>query len=243
MCNLRGAWLYTFLFALSILLLVSCSGNSPGSQTEATPTSTNPPPTATFTATLPKPTLPPTELPPTMTPTATLTATLIPSETPTKSPTSTSTSTPTIEPPSSSSSGLPANSERLKVFLILPGTGGPICGTDSLVYIEIGTSSGDVAVDVERALSKLLSYKDEWVGNLYNPLFRSRIGVDEVSFDSSSGNITVQLSGNYSPSGEACDNTRIREMVWATVRQPSAVKATNIYLNGKPFGDRVANDK
>ncbi len=102
--------------------------------------------------------------------------------------------------------------------------------------------TNDISENVKGALEVLLSYKSEYVGGLLNPLFRSNIRVQSVSFNQKNGLITVELSGTYKPTGDKCDNTRVKAQIWQTVRQFSAVKATNIYLNGIPFGDRVSND-
>jgi hypothetical protein len=111
----------------------------------------------------------------------------------------------------------------------------------------VAVSSGvertsNISSNVKDALDVLFSYKSEYVGGLLNPLYRSNIRVESVDFNSKNGLITVNLQGTYKPTGDKCDNTRVKAQIWQTVRQFSAVKATNIYLNGIPFGDRVSND-
>jgi len=101
---------------------------------------------------------------------------------------------------------------------------------------------GGIESALKEALKRLFAYKDEYVGGLYNPLSRSNLRVNDVNFNEDDGLITVDLSGTYKPSGDKCDNTRVKAQIWGTVRQWREVKATNIYLNGIPFGDRVSND-
>jgi hypothetical protein len=106
------------------------------------------------------------------------------------------------------------------IYFIQPDTGGPICG-DTAVGVSSGVPrSGDIADDTAAALR-----------------------VNNVSFNDGNGLITVNLSGTYKPSGDDCDNTRVKAQIWQTIRQWRQVKATNIYLNGIPFGDRLSNDK
>jgi hypothetical protein len=129
------------------------------------------------------------------------------------------------------------------IYFIQPDTGGPICG-DTAVGVSSGVPrSGDIADDTAAALKVLFSYASEYVGSLSNPLWRSNLRVNNVSFNDGNGLITVNLSGTYKPSGDDCDNTRVKAQIWQTIRQWRQVKATNIYLNGIPFGDRLSNDK
>ncbi len=118
----------------------------------------------------------------------------------------------------------------------------PGCG-DSVVPVSSGVPlTGDIAKDVSGALSKLFASKWDYNGNLYNPLFRSTLNVQDVQFDGN-GLINVWLSGNYKPSGNACDNTGVKAQIWNTIRQFHKVTRTNIFLNRVPFGDRLSNDK
>lgn len=102
--------------------------------------------------------------------------------------------------------------------------------------------SGDIEDDVKAGLTKLFSYKDQYYGDLYNPLYRSRIRVQEVDLEKS-GLIDVLMTGSYQPSGDPCDNTGVKGQVWSTIKQFRGVETTNIFLNRVPFGDRVSNDK
>jgi len=132
----------------------------------------------------------------------------------------------------------------VKIYFIRLKTGGSAGCGDSLIAVSSGVKiSGDVAEDVAAGLERLFAVRDKFLGDLYNPLAASNIRVEKVDFERTNGLITVYLRGTYKPSGDACDHTRVKAQVWSTVRQFRAVKLTNIYLNGIPFGDRVSNDK
>jgi len=103
--------------------------------------------------------------------------------------------------------------------------------------------SGDIEPDIKAGLRKLFSYKEQYYGRLYNPLSRSSIRVKNVSYRSSIGLVEVYMSGDYNPSGDPCDNLRVKAQIWSTIKQFRGVKNTNIFLNNIPFGDRLSNDK
>jgi len=132
---------------------------------------------------------------------------------------------------------------QLEVRLIQEQVGGSICG-DAAVAVGAGVKrTGSISDDVSNALKQLFSLKSEYVGGLLNPLFRSNLRVNNVNFNSKNGLITVDLTGTYKPTGDDCDNSRVKAQIWQTIRQYREIKATNIYLNGIPFGDRLSNDK
>jgi len=197
----------------------------------ATPTATTEP-TATLTLT---PSSTPTQPPPK----ATATETPTPSESPTALPTE-----PPTQATNESAPAIPsASSEYVSMYLIQVGTGGPICG-DSAIPVSSGVEhTGSVESDVSSALKQLFSIKSEYVGGFLNSLYRSQLRVNKVKFNSKNGLITVDLQGSYRPTGDPCDNSRVKAQIWSTIRQYEEVKATNIYLDGIPFGDRVSNDK
>jgi hypothetical protein len=129
------------------------------------------------------------------------------------------------------------------MYLIQEGTGGPICG-DSVIPVSSGVErTGSVESDISSALKQLFSIKSAYVGGYLNSLYRSRLRVNNVKFNSKNGLINVDLQGSYQPTGDPCDNSRVKAQIWSTIRQYQEVKATNIYLDGIPFGDRVSNDK
>lgn len=129
------------------------------------------------------------------------------------------------------------------MYLIQEGTGGPICG-DSAFPVSSGVErKGDVASEVSAALKQLFSIKEDYVGGFLNSLHRSQLRVNKVKFNPENGLITVDLQGSYRPTGDPCDNTRVKAQIWSTIRQYEEIKATNIFLDGIPFGDRLSNDK
>ncbi len=216
---------------ISLMVLAACST---GSEVEAT-SSPEPP---TFTP------VPPTNtpLPPTPTPTATETNT--PTASPTVTQTNTSTPTPTEEPtptPTATNttvpqSGIPSN--VIVKYLVLQGTGGPTGCGDSLVPVSAGfVRTGDVKEDVKIALNSLFSTGTQYAGNLYNPLYQSKLRVNDVSFKKNSGNVTVRFTGSFTKPKEDCDKLLYRAQVWSTARQFPEVKHATIWLNKYLLGD------
>lgn len=235
----KNAILFSTVLILLMLILSGCAAPT-AEPTTLPPIFTEVSPTET-----PLPTITP--VPPTATATETPTLTASATSTITPSPTNTPTSTPTItntSPPSSGGSSGGSIENPIKMYFVLPPVGGAKECDATAIGVGIGQSrSNDIANDAKIALTQLLSNKSEYAYGLYNPLARSNIRVGDVKFNRSSGLITVNLRGNYSKPQDDCDNTRVRAQVWSTAKQFRGVKATNIYLNGKPFGDRVSNDK
>jgi len=204
--------------------LSACSGGLFSSPT-ATPT---------FTAIPPSPTpLPPTE-----------TATPLPTATPTEtaSPTSTEIPLPSATPTDTPPPPTPSGDDAIYIYYIKLGGGGGVGCGDSLVALNTGIwRTGDVTRDVRVALERLFSYHSETWGTLYNPLWRSSIGVADIGFHEGSGELTVYLSGVYGRSGDRCDSQRARAMIWATMRQFPQVKGhINAFLNSSLLGDILA---
>lgn len=177
----------------------------------------------------------------TSTPEPTASSTPLPSETSTAPPTITSTPTQT-EQPFVLGTGIKSVPNGTLIYFIQRDAGGTLCGTDrALGFRGSFPMSGDIAKDIKGALKDLFSYGSEWIGGVYNPLYRSKIRVQSVEFDA--GLVTVNLTGTYIPPDDPCDNELVRAQVWSTVRQFPEVKATNIYLGRVPFGDLVSNDR
>lgn len=206
--------------------------------TTVLPTHTDSPVPATDTPEPPTPTNTP--LPPTDTPTPEPSLTSTPTVTPSATPTDTA--TPTVKV---ASVALPGGvvDDSVRIFLISQNTGGSICG-DSAVSIKTSVvETNDIEKNVEAALKQLLGIRSTWAGNLYNPLANSNLKLAEVKFNRGSGVIMVRFRGEYVPTGDPCDNTRVRAQVWSTIKQFRGIKSTNIYLNNMPFGDRLSNGK
>jgi len=130
------------------------------------------------------------------------------------------------------------------MYFIQLNTGGAVGCGDSVIGVGTGVqTTGNISKDVSAGLKALFAADFKYSSGLYNPLYISRIRVDRVKFDSKTGLISVWLHGTYKPSGDDCDNTRVKAQVWSTARQFRDIKMTNIFLNEIPFGDRVSNDK
>jgi hypothetical protein len=134
-----------------------------------------------------------------------------------------------------------ASSDTINIYFIQPQTGSGECN-DRIFAVSSGIKiSGDIEDDVKAGLRKLFSYKDKYYGELYNPLYASRIRVEKVDLNKS-GLIEVWMSGSYQRSGDPCDNTRVKAQIWSTIKQFRGVETTNIFMNDIPFGDRLSND-
>ena len=170
----------------------------------------------------------------TNTPTATATATR--TSTPTSTPTPVPTSTPTETPTERVQVGLPEG--IIVKYLVHQGTGGSSGCGDSLVPVSADfLRTGDVREDVKLALNSLFSTGTQYSGNLYNPLYQSKIRVNSVSFKKSTGNVTVHLTGSFTKPKEDCDKLLYRAQVWDTARQFPEVKLATIWINQYLLGD------
>lgn len=233
----------TFILLLAgMALLSACSPAAPE------PTITPMPATATETA-VPSATPAPTETPVPPTDTALPTDTPEPTATDTAEPTATSTATATETPTATfAPRGMAypydtSVSDPMYLYLIQQYSGGAICG-DSAIGLSAGFSrTNDVSKDVKQALQNLFALSSEYVSGFYNPVSFSNLKVENVKFNRDNGLITVNLRGTYIPTGDDCDNSRVKAQIWSVIRQRREVKMTNIYLNGGPFGDKVSNDK
>jgi hypothetical protein len=128
--------------------------------------------------------------------------------------------------------------------MIAQNTGGPICG-DTAVPVPVNIPrTKDTAADIEAALDMLFSLKSKYYGSLYNPVSNSTLRVQDVEYNDAGGGLAVWLSGKYRPTGDDCDNTRVKAQIWNTAKQFGGINGTAFYINGPhPFGDFVSNDK
>jgi hypothetical protein len=190
-----------------------------------------PAPTATATSTPVPPTdtpLPPspTPIPPTATFTFTPPPTLVPKV------------TDTVVPPSPSATA--GGSEAIYFYVLkLENKNLKVCGGETPIAINTGIArTHDSEYDVKIALQRLFSYKMEYFGDLYNPIFRSSFSVSGVSRDSS-GTLNVELGGAYVKSESKCDGARVRLQVVTTCKQFPDTKQCKLWLNGGSFADLV----
>jgi hypothetical protein len=136
---------------------------------------------------------------------------------------------------------VPTPLNPIRIYMIAPDTGGPICGGNVVGLATTATRTGDVAKDVETALQQLFLVNSTKVGGLLNPVGALDLSIESVNFDPS-GLITVLFIGDFPRPHDKCDRGRIRAQIWTTIRQFPEIKATNIFLNGGNFGDFVSNE-
>lgn len=233
MLNQKSSMLIIFVL-LGLVFLSACSSIG-----ETTPTAT-PIASPTHSSPIAQPTHTPapvtdTPLPPTPTPTASGTPTATPS--PTDTPTPTETPTSTSPPPTAS------GEDAIYVFYIALNTGGPVGCGDTLVKVNTGLyRSGDNESDIAAALRSLFN-KQQYIGSLYNPVFRSNWRIESVEFKAFEGLADVSLSGGYVRSDDRCDDSRVRAQIWTTIRQFPGVKTVYILMNGNLLGDILAAGK
>jgi hypothetical protein len=123
------------------------------------------------------------------------------------------------------------------VYYIQKDTGGPVACGDSLIKVNTGLyRSGDNEADIKTGLSRLFN-KQEYIGNLYNPVFRSNWKIQSINFKAYEGLADISLDGAYVRSGDRCDDGRVRAQIWTTIRQFPGVKTVYILLNGNLLGD------
>ena len=124
-------------------------------------------------------------------------------------------------------------------YLVLLGTNGPTGCGDSLFPVSTGyVATGDIKVDVTNALNSLFATGTQYVGNLYNPLYRSKFTVAKVEYIAYTKNIIITLAGNYVRPPTDCDKLRYRAQVWETIRQFEGTDKIGVWLsNGKLLGD------
>lgn len=185
---------------------------------------------------------PPTRLPSSPAATATLTPSMTPSPTRTPTPTQTLTLTHTASPTYTS---VPESELKsgIVVYLIFTGEGAEGSCMGYTVPVPTGIyPSGDVKKDVAVALNYLFSIGVQYSGNLYNPLFRSRLTVSGVDFKKSSNDITVYLTGSFSKPKTDCDKRLYRAQVWDTIRQFPEVKRAHVWVGNLKLGDLLAVD-
>ena len=82
------------------------------------------------------------------------------------------------------------------------------------------------------ALRQLFLYHTEYVGTLYNPLYKSKLSVVGVALDATGNRVGVNLSGEITLA-EECEGGLIFSMLTTTIRQfPGPTGNPEITLNG-----------
>jgi hypothetical protein len=222
--HVQCKWL---LKLIPVILMLSILGacNYPG-MTSPTPT-----PAPTNTAEPPTPTTPPTATP-TTPPTASPTSPPTPTSGPTLPP-------PTLAPPPTATGTPTAENAVLVYYFKLDENGRYGCG-EQVYWLNTGIArTGNIVNDVTAALRWLFSYKNENIGELYNPYHGSNFAVGSIEQRGDSG-INVYLTGEYVPTGEKCDPTRLRDQIKLTIQQFPGTGKLNILLNGTALGDALS---
>ena len=148
--------------------------------------------------------------------------------------------TPTSVAETATPQGSPPGNQMV-VYLIAPEGGpgpiGPIGCGDYLVPVGRGdlpptTTDRQIAY----ALLGLFSIREQFYGQsgLYNPLYRSNLGVQSVTIDAN-GHATISLSGDLVLGGE-CDSPRVQAQIEETALQ-FAITDVTVLLNGQPLAD------
>ena len=141
----------------------------------------------------------------------------------------------------------PTQSEEEKVlgvkyFLIIPDNGGPFACGDGLAYFYSGKNGKGIEDDITVALNALFEVKTEYVGNYYNPVYKSSLRVRDVEVEN--GDATIWLVGNFVKPMSECESKRIHSQVWETARQFSEIKSRPIiWVNNALLGDLLEHIK
>jgi hypothetical protein len=144
-------------------------------------------------------------------------------------------------PPKPTPAPAPTQSEEekklgVKYFLIIPDNGGPFACGDGLAYFYSGKNGKEIEDDITVALNALFSVKTEFVGNYYNPLYKSSLKVKDVEYEN--GHANIWLAGNFVKPISECEAQRIRLQVWETASQFSKIKQRPIiWVNNALLGD------
>lgn len=144
-------------------------------------------------------------------------------------------------PPKPTPAPAPTQSEEqkalgVKYYLIIPDNGGPFACGDGMAYFYSGQKGKGIEENIKLALNALFSVKTEYVGNYYNPVYKSSLKVKGVEVDN--GYATIYLAGNFVKAKSECEAKRIHLQVWETARQFSQIThRPNIWVNNVLLGD------
>ncbi|MBU6361491.1 MAG: hypothetical protein WCL57_12665 [Chloroflexota bacterium] len=125
---------------------------------------------------------------------------------------------------------------RVKIFLVAPndnGKSGPKIGcNDSLVAVDRDIKPTQAVLTA--ALNELFAIKTQSYGQsgLITALYQSNLQLKSAQVVN--GRMIVHLMGNYKL-GRACDMSRFKEQISATVRQFSTTTNAAIFINDAPL--------
>lgn len=126
-------------------------------------------------------------------------------------------------------------------FLIKLNTGGTVGCGDSLIPVFIGVPSlSGPEKDIRAALHSLFKLKVKDFGGLYNPLHNAHLAVNNVTFNKTTGDVVVNLSGSIPKPKDECEYHRVRNVLWETVRSYPGVKSLSMWIGSRHVGDLIA---
>jgi hypothetical protein len=151
---------------------------------------------------------------------------------------------PTSPPPTPAEAVSPTLSpdEAVKVFYFdLDEKGRYGCG-EAMYWVKTTYRISDnMANNIYYGLHTLFIYHQKKFGELYNPYGASNnqfaLGNVEISAE---GVTKVYLTGTYENSGDPCDPVRLKDQIYAIVRQFKGVTSAYVYLNGTILEDALA---
>jgi len=123
-----------------------------------------------------------------------------------------------------------------KYFLIIPDNGGPFACGDGLVYYYARSKGKGLEDNIKIALNALFGVKSEYVGDYYNPMYKSSLQVKNVEVVN--GRPTIWLKGKFVQPKSSCDSKRMHVQVWETASQFGGVtQRPVIWVNNVLLGD------
>jgi hypothetical protein len=144
-----------------------------------------------------------------------------------------------IEPPPSPPTSTPAP-PLIVYYLVLLDSGGPMKCGDSLYPVSTGKyRSDDIVRDVTAAMNGLFGNHDQYTGELYNALYKSRLSVDDVTVNKLNGWVEVFTVGKVDPANNDCDRSRIADQIWGTMQQFTDIPHFDVRWNGQNITDRL----
>ncbi len=141
----------------------------------------------------------------------------------------------TPSPPPDSTATILPSSYGIYYILIAKDTGGQFGCGDSLIRYYPGIwVNGDMEDDILAALNALFSNHNQYVEDLYNPIYQSQLkakGVEIVG-----GDVIVRLGGSLVRPKDDCESQRMRAQIWYTISQFTSTRPV-VYLNNSLLGD------
>ena len=159
------------------------------------------------------------------------------SETPTSAPSNTPIPIDTATP--AEPSPTPKPEDAIRLFYINLDTPGSYGCSEAMFWLNTGVAqSPNTIADIKFAVYRLLSYRSQFIGELYNAGYASSLSVSDVKI-LSDGTALIELSGTYVPTDDPCDGPRFRDQIKQTVRQFAPIQLVKVTINGVNIGDVI----